>query len=286
MNKSILIVGGAGFLGQSLFKTLSRNNSYNLACADIVDTKFENVESININILEADSNIDECISRFDYIINLIGQITNPISGCLVLNTNGIRNLINAVKKFKKKLIHISTVTVYGSTEFADENTPLKPDTVYSSCKAFAEYLITSELLQSQYCILRISNLYGEGQTKGVFNYLLKSYQTDRKLNFNNNGDLVRYYLHIDDCSDRIIAAINNFEKKSYGLYNVLGNEKLSIKGLVHIFEELTLAKFETIYEDIAPYDNTLNISEERFQDFLPMKYNHTIKETLEIKLNN
>ena len=77
------------------------------------------------------------LSKFDIIINCTGQITKPFNICLTLNSDGIENLLESMNK-KARLIHISTVAVYGSSKFCDEKSPLNPESNYATAKAFAE----------------------------------------------------------------------------------------------------------------------------------------------------
>ena len=281
MNKSVLIIGGAGFFGQSLFEVFQKSGAFNLlVCGDIVNPSYEGIVYENLDLLNAD-NVYETIAKYDIIVNCAGQITNPINSCLRLNTEGVQNIVNAIKGTKKKLIQISTVVVYGSAEYADEDSILNPETPYSAAKAFAEFLIQTNLSTQNYCIVRISNLYGNRQTKGIFNYLFKSFESDKKLEFNNNGELVRYYLHVKDAASIIFEI--TFKNIS-GRFNLLGKDQFTVKKLVELFEEVKACKFLTSYENSSPYDNCKTISELKIEKVIPHQYIFNVRNYIREKI--
>ncbi len=163
MNKKILILGASGLLGQSLVD-LFKEKEYVIGALSRNSLEYtdKNINIYNIDILDY-LLLEEVIKEYDIIVNCTGQITNPINQCLLLNTSGITNIINAVEKYNKKFIHISSVSVYGSTEYASEVSKLNPETPYATMKYFSDYLIEQRL--KNYAILRVSNLFGKNQQK-------------------------------------------------------------------------------------------------------------------------
>lgn len=283
MNKSILVIAGSGFLGKNLLESLRLLKLSNLGCIDIVNPQIDsviyyNIDLLNINFYE----LCEIIEKYDIIINCSGQITNPINLCFRLNSEVIYNIINAIKLKNKFLIHYSTVTVYGTVEFADESTNFNPETPYSTAKSFSEYLVKSQLEIKQYCIIRLSNLYGENQPKGVINYLLQSFNSDKILNFNNNGDMIRYYLNVKDCTTISIDMIQN---QNYGIYNLIGPEKYSLKGLIQLAENIFNCKFKIFFDKITAWDNTKSISDSKIRDILKFEYKYSIAGLLKSEIN-
>lgn len=279
----ILIVAGAGFLGKSLFHSLKASGFNDLTCADITHPEIEFVKYINVNVLEKEK-AQKFKGAYDIIINCSGQITNPINVCYNLNTAGTSNLVESIKNTSTKLVQISSVAVFGTAEKVDESSIFNPETPYSCCKAFAEYLIKKELPSNQYCILRLSNLYGLTQQKGILSYLFRSYQTDRRLNFNNDGSLIRYYLNVDDCADIIAKALllKNFPS---GDYNIPGNDRYSVTELIKLFEGISGSTFNVKLEPVKPYDNALFISSEKISSVLPLTFNYSVKKYFEKRLS-
>lgn len=268
MSKSVLILGGSGLLGQTLVDTLSAKK-YNIICASrtpSINDKHIQVESVDI--LDGQK-VDEIIKAQDIVINCTGQVTNPIYSCYQQNTSGIRNIIQSIKKYNIRLIHISSVSVYGSVEFADESNDLNPETTYGSMKCFADFQIEKSL--ENYVILRVSNLYGKYQQKGIINYLTKSFkEKSKKLYFNNNGELRRYYLYAKDLAEAISSIIEQESIK--GIYNIIGNKQYTIKELIAIFENELNYKYDVDYTTDQPYDNVSFISDEKVKSLISLEY--------------
>jgi nucleoside-diphosphate-sugar epimerase len=283
MNKSILVIAGAGFLGKNLLSSLKLLNPKNLGCIDIVNPGIESVIYYNVDLLNVEfSQLCKIIDSYDIIINCSGQITNPIDICLKLNTEAINKIINAIKNKQKLLYQYSTVTVYGTTEYAVESTSCNPETPYSSAKYFSEYLITSQLDIKQYCIIRLSNLYGDNQPKGVINYLISSFKSDKILDFNNDGNMIRYYLNVKDC---VTISCNLIKNYNYGIYNLIGPEKYTLKSLIQLAEKTFNCKFQVSFNKTIAWDNTKLISDSRIRDVLKIEYKHTITKLLNNKIN-
>lgn len=251
----ILILGGSGLLGKSLVKYFVSKNFHVGSLSRFSSEGQDGCLYYQVDILDY-AKLEPLIAEYDIIINCTGQITNPISDCIILNTQGIKNIIDAVKKYKKHLIHFSTVAVYGSSlTTVTEESKINPESVYGTIKYFAEYQIKQNL--ASYIILRISNLYSKDQTKGVFGYLLRSFNNnEKKLYFNNNGSLKRYYLHIDDLCN-IVGEI--LKKELHGIYNVIGNNFVTIKELIVYFEKVFNYSFKVQYENNKPIENILSI---------------------------
>jgi nucleoside-diphosphate-sugar epimerase len=248
---SLLIIGASGLLGQALTSSFKKKySSIGALSRNPINYNCNNIKQHKVDVLNPQT-LDSVVKKYDVIINCIGQITFPSSSCLSLNTIGITNIVNSVKKNNKKLIHISTVSVYGNSNYVDEDSELCPVTIYGSMKCFAEYIIRSNL--KNYSILRVSNLYGRGQKKGIVNYLQESYFSDeKKLYFNNDGSMKRYYLHIDE----LARTINQFISKGViGTYNVIGKDQLTIQELVTMFESILNYKFDINYLDAEPLEN-------------------------------
>lgn len=275
MKDKVLIVGGGGFLGKVLSSLLVKKG-YDISCAGLDNPEIDNVEYIKFNLLR--DNINILNQGYGLIINCTGQITNPITQCYELNSTGIVNLMKLLND-DNRFIQISSVSVFGSCENAALNSPYNPETPYSTCKALAEFLIKTNPNTNK-TIIRLSNLYGEGQTKGVFHYLKRSYKGDRLLEFNNNGNMVRHYLHVEDCVNNIIRIIEN---KINGDFHLVGPEKYTLKELVTLFESIHKVNFKTQYSEALPYDNVQNFLNDG--QFSPI-YSLSLKNYLDSYITN
>ena len=275
MNK-VLIIGASGLLGRSLVEFFVSNNFQVGALSRNCDNQNDKFNNYSVDVLDYE-HLEFVVAQYDVVVNCIGQITNPIHECVSLNTKGMKNIIDAVKKNGNYLIHLSTVSVYGSSSTVTEESPVNPESVYGSLKYFAEYQISQNL--TNYAVLRISNLYGKGQVKGILGYILRSFRNNEKaLFFNNDGSLKRYYLHIDDLSSIVKLII---DKRVKGIYNVIGSDLLTIKQLVALCEKALDYCFDVQYEIKRPIENIDRVDNSKLKKQVDCFLQHNIEEYLQ-----
>jgi len=270
---SVLIIGASGLLGQALVNSfIERIENIGALSRTLFNHQNNSVVVHRVDVLELDS-IEAIIKQYDVIINCIGQISNPISECLSLNTVGVSNIVNSVKKYNKKLIHISSVSVYGSSSYVDEESESNPETLYGCMKSFSEFLIKSNL--DHFTILRVSNLFGNAQKKGIINYLEKSYISNTyDVNFNNDGSMKRYYLHVDDLVCMVNEVLIN---KITGTFNIVGSDQKTIRELVAMFETKLSYKFNAIYSDYLPIENINEVNCDKIKKVIKISNNYNLK---------
>ena len=275
MNK-VLVIGASGLLGRSLVEYFVSNNFQVGALSRNCDNQNDKFNNYYVDVLDYER-LEFVVAQYDIVVNCIGQITNPIHKCVSLNTKGVKNIIDAVKKNGNYLIHLSTVSVYGSSSAVTEESPVNPESVYGSLKYFAEYQISQNL--TNYAVLRISNLYGKGQVKGILGYILRSFRNNEKaLFFNNDGSLKRYYLHIDDLSSIVKLII---DKRVKGVYNVIGSDLLTIKQLVALCEKALDYCFDVQYEIKRPIENIDKVDNSKLKKQVDCFLQYNIEEYLQ-----
>ena len=145
----------------------------------------------------------------------------------ILGTGIVSNV--AVKFGVKKLIYISTDSVYG--QLKSENDPsweetdnTNPRNIYSSSKLIGEKIISECKIKSN--IIRISNSYGYRQ--GINNLIpktLKSIFNNDKVIVFNQGKLIRDWMHVKDSFSGIVSIIENGENKE--IYNLGAGQEFS-----------------------------------------------------------
>ncbi len=263
-----MVLGGSGFLGKSIVKKLSERGIRNTGFASMHNKNSRNkrIDILNYNQLEEESR------AFDTVVNCTGQISFPINQCFLLNSKAILNLIKICNKYDKKLIQLSTVAVYGTTDYALEENPLNPETPYSTCKAYSEFLINEFIPDRKKTIYRISNLYGIG-SKGISGYVYKSFISDRKLYFNNNGSLKRFFMHVDDCANLIVESML---QDIYGTYNLSGEEEYTVREFIKLVSTLTKSKFKVKYAKREPYENIENISNDKLSKEIKIEFKNNL----------
>lgn len=269
----ILLLGGEGYIGSHLFQKL---NTHGFSRVYSASRSAKNSGSLKVD-LEHSPDFDQIRNaKFDVVINLTGQITRPIESCLAQNTVGIQHLVSACAD-STVLIQLSSVGVYGSGDFAEENSPCNPETPYSTLKLVAERLILNGLPDDRRLILRLSNIYGSTQPKGVFAYLKRAAGSDRVLDFNNDGSLLRFFLHVEDLCQAIVQVLDNYDKIKDPILNIIGKDKFNIHQLIDLFEEKFKVKYQRNFEPVKPYDNMRSISDDRFRNLTNIEEMFTLE---------
>ena len=277
---NILVLGASGLLGQALIKHFSSiGKNVGALCRSNIEFKHPNVNTHVVDILNFED-LDKVVANYDVVINCTGQITKSTNVFLELNTTGIKNIIKSIKRHGNYLIHVSSLSVYGTSDYVNEECVVNPETVYGASKYFAEYLIQEALSSAMIC--RVCNFYGENQQKGIMKYILNTYDENRReLYFNNNGLLKRYYIYIDDFVHVIAQSL---EKKLAGCYNVVGNDFLTIKELVSLTESVLDCNFLVEYSDAEPIENIAQVDDAKIKSEI-MYGEKTIKKYLEKNYN-
>ena len=273
MTEKVLVIGGSGFFGRYLLKTFTENPLSQFSFYQgFFSNKATSPSSVCVNILDPLS-VQSAAQKFDIIINCSGQITNPIELCYQQNTTGIHLLSQAIKKYNRYLIHLSSAVVYGSADYPDESAPLNFQTPYGACKAFAEYIIRNELNDDKHLILRIPNIYGGNQEKGLFAYFKRSFNSDRILEFNNDGQQKKSFIHLEDS---IFGFLELLKAHSSGVYNLPTSDVYTIEELIEKIEKITSCRFESSFEASGRLENLNGLNASKFSFQTGYKLKHTI----------
>lgn len=177
----VLVTGGAGFIGSNFIRYfLSSYPGHEVVNLDSLTYagNLENLREIeglpNYRFVRGDicnrQLLDEI--EFDSIIHFAAEshVDRSIldSGpFLQTNVIGTQNLLEAARKRKCRMVHVSTDEVYGSTEkeLFTEDSPLKPNSPYAASKASSDLLVRAyhETYGLDVLITRCSNNYGPYQ---------------------------------------------------------------------------------------------------------------------------
>lgn len=225
--KNVLITGGAGFLGSNLAKRLIEIGS-NVSIFSRIGKNKENLKDIESKIkfiegsLTNESDVSAAVKNIDYIFHFAWQtdlkksMMNPRED-LMSDLLGLINLLEVCKKENPnaKIIFSSTSTVIGYAEQISpkENHRENPLSIYEANKLLAEkYLqIYHKNFKTKFCVLRLSNVFGELQkidnpNRGVLNFMIGRALKGEILTVYGKGDFIRDYCYVQNYVDAFIVA--------------------------------------------------------------------------------
>ena len=179
-DKKVLITGASGFIGQSLVKKF-KNEGHDVSIYDLEAPVVASKKYVKGDIFDFEK-LRSAVKEHDVIIHLVGLANAGIAQrepakSFRLNVVSLQNVLEACRPYGgKKLLFPSSAAVYGMTEDLPikESLPPNPTNVYSWHKFLCERMIEAyhDNFGLEYVILRLFNVYGEGN-KGVINVFLE-----------------------------------------------------------------------------------------------------------------
>jgi dTDP-glucose 4,6-dehydratase len=257
--KKVLVTGGAGFIGSNFVnKSLRDRPDLEITVLDALTYagKLSNLDPVKeqITFIQGDIRDANLVSKVvagqDLIVHFAAEshndnsLKNPI---LFVETNvvGTANLVVAAAKKDIRFHHISTDEVYGdlplgSTEKFTEETPYNPSSPYSASKAASDMLVRSWVRSFglSATITNCSNNYGPNQhSEKLIPNTISHVLAGKKPPVYGNGKNVRDWIHVDDHTDGVWAAI---ERGAIGETYLLGanNERSNLEVVSRILVEL------------------------------------------------
>jgi dTDP-glucose 4,6-dehydratase len=260
--KSILVTGGAGFIGSNFVRmVLDEHKDYlvvnldKLTYAGNLENLQQYIDYPNHRFVKADicdgelveSLIDEY--EIDAIVNFAAEshVDRSIEEPKVFietNVTGTLMLLEAARdKGVGRFIQISTDEVYGTLGpegIFTEQTPLSPNSPYSASKAAADHLVKAfgHTWGLDYNITRCSNNYGEYQfPEKMIPLMINNALNDKELPIYGDGLYVRDWLYVYDHCTAVWKVLT--EGKSGETYNIGGcNEKTNMEVVRIILDRL------------------------------------------------
>lgn len=245
---SILITGGAGFIGANFAHYIADNHpDIKIVVLDKLtyagnQDNLEGIPESQLTFIQGDicdySIVDELVSENDAIVNFAAEshndnaIAHP-TPFMKTNVEGTFNLLEATRKHDKRFHHVSTDEVYGDLPMDaeikfTETTPYNPSSPYSATKASSDLLVKAwhRTYGTRTTISNCSNNYGPRQhvekfiPRQITNILL-----GEKPKLYGDGMNVRDWIHVDDHCRAIWEIINR--GKSGDAYLVGANCEMS-----------------------------------------------------------
>lgn len=257
----VLVTGGAGFIGSNfVFLALKERPDWQITVVDklsyagdieTLEPILNNIEFVTGDIANAQL-VDELVAKNDIVVHFAAESHNDNSlqnpwPFVESNIVGTYNILEAVRKHKKKLHHISTDEVYGDLELDDPakftpDTPYNPSSPYSSTKAGSDLLVRAWVRSFgiSATISNCSNNYGPRQHVEKFiPRQITEILEGRRPKLYGTGENVRDWIHVDDHNSAVITIIEKGKSGETYLIGANGekNNKEVVESILTIMDK-------------------------------------------------
>lgn len=318
--KSIIITGGAGFIGSHVVRRFVNNypnyqiiNLDALTYAGNLDNLSDIANKENYTFVKADitdyAQIAEIFAQYqpDGVIHLAAEshvdrsITDPFS-FVRTNVFGTCNLLHCAKELwkenyeGKKFYHVSTDEVYGALEmngdFFTEETSYDPHSPYSASKASSDHFVRAyhDTYGLPISLSNCSNNYGANHfPEKLIPLAINNIKNNRPIPIYGKGENIRDWLFVEDHARAIDIIFHN--GKNGETYNIGGNNEWTNIDLIKLLcsimdrklgrEAGESAKLITYVTDRAGHDLRYAIDSTKLQRELGWKPSLQFEEGLE-----
>jgi UDP-glucuronate 4-epimerase len=266
MKKTILVTGGAGFIGSHLIDELLLDPQNDIICIDNFDTFYavaqkklniaNHFEHANYRFLEVDitdkvslheSLMD--VANIDMVVHIAAKagvrpsIQNPYA-YQITNIVGTQNIMDiAVEKNTKQFVFASSSSVYGINPeypWSEKNNVLMPISPYASSKVGGELMgyTFSHLYKIRFIALRFFTVFGPRQRPDLaIHQFCKKIQNNEPINVYGDGSTLRDYTYVGDIVKGIMAAMA-YDQSIYEIINIGNNRPVKLSELIEVIEKV------------------------------------------------
>ena len=278
-NLTIVITGGAGFIGSHLVSVLAKDNRVvvydNFSSAVLPLSYLRNLSTLshlsNLRIIKGDILDEKYLSKslkdVDMIFHLAVACVRLSLGSPTyvheVNATGTLNTLLAAKKAKvKRFIYISSSEVYGSAldSSINEDHPINPTTVYGMSKyvgeCYTKLFHNHEGLPS--IIVRPFNSYGpRSHFDGIYGeviprFVLRALSGRQPIIF-GSGNQKRDFTYIEDSVDGIVKAAES-DKLVGDTVNIAYGHDVSVTEVAKYVCALTNLPYKPLFKPPRPND--------------------------------
>lgn len=270
--ETIIVTGGAGFIGSHLCDLLLKNKYFvvNIDNLDPLyspeykltnikkartnrDYHFYNVDIRNASDIEQifKTHENSCLVHLAGLAGVRSSLKNPQLYWDV-NVLGTDNLLKTAAKLRiNKFIYASSSSVYGNTKFpfSEKQKNLKPLSPYGKTKLQAEHICLqySQKFKTPVVILRFFSVYGPRGRPDMAPYVFTqaAFENKRIIQY-GNGLMARDWTYITDIITGIIYSLKtNFKREIINLGN---NTPIPLINLINMIEKITSKKIRKIIQ--------------------------------------
>ena len=263
-DKSILVTGGAGFIGSHLVESLMAEGGWRITIVDDINDFYSPaVKHANLNALrekgefkfvEADIRDAGALRKvfddgnFEYIVHLAARagVRPSLSQPKLYaetNIDGTLNLLELARDYEvPQFVFGSSSSVYGinaKVPFAEDDRIHQPISPYASTKAAGELLCHtySHLFNVRTVCLRFFTVYGARQRPDLAIHKFSRLITEGKpIQVFGDGKTRRDYTYVDDIIQGVRASIS-YDGAMHEVFNLGESETTELSHLIELLEE-------------------------------------------------
>lgn len=281
MSKTIIVTGGAGFIGSHLCDRLVERGNRVICLDNLITGSLKNIAHLmnNKNFYFLNHDVvkpfaSRKFGKIDEIYHLASpadpNIGSPFSymnhpfETMLVNSVGTWNMCELAIKYGSRLLFSSTSEIYGDPQVSPQSedyhgnvSPTGPRSVYDESKRFGETIIAAFVREKKLNgrITRIFNTYGprmnidEGRVIVSF---IRQALAGEPLTVYGDGNQTRSFCYIDD---QVKGQILAMEKGSPGaVYNIGSEDERSILAIANQIKEKTSSESKIIFEPLPEDD--------------------------------
>jgi len=234
----LLVFGGAGFIGSHLCDKYV-NDGHTVLCVDnLSNGDLQNVRGLigkqGFKFIKSDIKDKQVV--FDLVrdcdvvfllaalIHVDQSLVDPYLTCET-NIFGTLNVLEACKRFDKRLIFASSSEAYGTAQYSpmDENHPLSPDHFYGSTKVAGDRMCRAyaKSFGMPIHIVRLFNCYGNRQKDSGYGgaisiFVRRALQGKPPICY-GSGEQSRDYIHVSDAVRAYDLVLKSDDSTLYGV---------------------------------------------------------------------
>jgi len=273
MAKTILVSGGAGFIGSHVCEKLVKENNYVICLDNFFTGKKSNIEHLlgspKFELVRHDVTMP-FYAEVDEIWNLACPASpvhyqhNPVQ-TIKTNVMGSVNMLGLAKRTGARILQASTSEVYGDPNISPQPeaywgnvNPIGPRACYDEGKRCAETLFYD--YHRQYGldikIVRIFNTYGPNMDTNdgrvVSNFIIQALN-NKPITIFGDGSQTRSFCYVDDLVQIMYQVIND-DSSDPGPFNIGNPTEFTILELAELVIQMTGSQSELKFFDLPTDD--------------------------------